>query len=69
MDEELVTLEGTVLETLYGAQFRVKLEDERLIVAFLSNALRQVRTRVVKGDRVLVDTLPGIENGKITKRL
>jgi translation initiation factor IF-1 len=60
---------GTIEEALPNALFRVLLDDERLILAYLAGKMRKFRIRVLVGDRVEVfeDKYGG--KGRITKRL
>jgi translation initiation factor IF-1 len=60
---------GTIEEALPNALFRVLLDDQRLILAYLAGKMRKFRIRVLVGDRVEVfeDKYGG--KGRITKRL
>jgi translation initiation factor IF-1 len=60
---------GKIEEALPNALFRVLLDDERLILAYLAGKMRKFRIRVLVGDRVEVfeDKYGG--KGRITKRL
>lgn len=51
-------LEGEVLETLPNLQFKVKLEDGREILAYLSGKLVIHHIRILAGDKVTVETNP-----------
>lgn len=46
---------GTVLEALPNAQFRVELEDGQEIIAHLSGKMRMYKIRVLPGDEVTVE--------------
>ena len=65
-----MTVEGTVVEALPGATFRVKLDDEREILAYLAGKMRIRRIRILPGDRVKIE-MPdsNSERGRITWRL
>lgn len=65
-----MTVEGTVVEALPGATFRVRLDDEKEILAYLAGKMRIRRIRILPGDRVKLE-LPesGSERGRITWRL
>ncbi|MBU2101444.1 translation initiation factor IF-1 [Patescibacteria group bacterium] len=65
-----MTVEGTVVEALPGATFRVKLADEREILAYLAGKMRIRRIRILPGDRVKIE-MPdsNSERGRITWRL
>jgi len=65
-----MTVEGIVLEALPGATFKVKLEDEREILAYVAGKMRVRRIRVLPGDKVKVElTSPNDERGRITWRM
>jgi len=65
-----MTVEGIVLEALPGATFRVKLEDEREILAYIAGKMRVRRIRVLPGDKVKVElSSPTDERGRIVWRL
>jgi translation initiation factor IF-1 len=66
----VTTVEGIVLEALPEASFRVKLEDEREIIAYVSGKMRMRRIRVLPGDRVRVELAEaGDKRGRIVWRL
>ncbi|MDP3881019.1 MAG: translation initiation factor IF-1 [bacterium] len=68
--KEVNRLEGTVEEMLPAAKFRVKLDDERLIIGHLSGKMRKFRIKIVPGDRVLLEFSPYDKDlGRITRRL
>ena len=60
---------GTIEEALPNALFRVMLDDNRLILAYLAGKMRKFRIRVLVGDKVEVfeDKYGG--KGRITRRL
>jgi len=65
-----MTTEGVILEALPGASFKVKLDDEREILAYISGKMRVRRIRVMPGDRVKLELAsPKDERGRITWRL
>ena len=69
MAEEILTLEGKVIEALPNAQFRVELENGHVVVAYLSGKMRRNYIRVFLGDRVRVDMSPyDLTRGRITYR-
>jgi len=65
-----MTAEGIVLEALPGASFKVKLDDNREIIAYVAGKMRVRRIRILPGDRVRVE-LPSATDvrGRITWRL
>ena len=50
--------EGQVIEALPGAHFRVRLDDEREVLAHLAGRLRMYHIKVLAGDRVTVEMTP-----------
>jgi translation initiation factor IF-1 len=53
--EEKIELEGTVIEALPATQFRVKLENDHVVLAYLSGKMRKYYIRILLGDRVRVE--------------
>jgi len=69
MAEEILTLEGKVIEALPNAQFRVELENGHVVLAYLSGKMRRNYIRVFLGDKVRVDRSPyDLIRGRITYR-
>ncbi|MDJ0949320.1 MAG: translation initiation factor IF-1 [Alphaproteobacteria bacterium] len=67
--EELIEMNGTVLELLPNAMFRVKLENDHEILAHTSGKMRKNRIRVLAGDKVTVEMTPyDLTKGRITFR-
>ena len=56
--EEKLTLEGKVVEALPNTTFRVKLENDYEVLAYLSGKMRKYYIRVLLGDRVRVELSP-----------
>jgi len=56
--KETITQEGLVIETLPGATFKVRLDDDQEILARLSGRMRLHHIRVLIGDRVKVEMSP-----------
>ncbi|MBI2595077.1 MAG: translation initiation factor IF-1 [Candidatus Colwellbacteria bacterium] len=65
-----MTAHGIVLEALPGASFKVKLDDNREIIAYLAGKMRIRRIRILPGDRVRIE-LPSKDDtrGRIIWRL
>jgi translation initiation factor IF-1 len=67
--EESIEVQGTVLESLPNAQFRVKLENGHVVLGYLSGRMRQNYIRVLPGDRVTISLSPyDLGKGRITFR-
>jgi translation initiation factor IF-1 len=64
-----IEMEGTVVDCLPGTQFKVRLENEHEVLAYLSGKMRRYYIRVLLGDRVLVELSPyDLTRGRITYR-
>ncbi len=69
--EQKFETEGTVIETLPGTQFRVRLDNQHEILAYLSGKMRRYYyyIRLLLGDRVKVEISPNdLLRGRITYR-
>ena len=67
--EGALELEGTVVEALPNAMFRVRLDNGHLILATLSGKIRQHYIRILLQDRVAVEVSPyDLTRGRITYR-
>ncbi len=67
--EDLIEFNGTVTELLPNAMFRVKLENDHVILAHTSGRMRKNRIRVLVGDKVIVEMTPyDLTKGRITFR-
>jgi translation initiation factor IF-1 len=68
--EEGFTLEGTVVELLPNAMFRVKLDTSgAVVIGVISGRMRQHKIKILTGDRVDIEFSPyDLARGRITKR-
>jgi translation initiation factor IF-1 len=67
--EDVIELEGTVLEALPNAMFQVELANGHKILAHVSGKLRMNYIRIVPGDKVTVEMSPyDLSKGRITWR-
>ncbi len=67
--EELIEVEGTVLEALPNAIFKVELENGHVILGHISGKLRMNYIRILPGDTVTVELSPyDLTRGRITWR-
>lgn len=65
----VLEVEGTVLETLPNAMFRVELENGYEILAHVSGKIRMNYIRILPGDKVTVEMSPyDLSKGRITYR-
>jgi len=68
--EELIELEGSVIETLPNTMFRVELENGHVVIAHISGKMRKNYIRILTGDRVKVALSPyDLSKGRITYRV
>ena len=66
---DVIELEGTVVEKLPNAMFRVKLENDHEVIAHISGKLRMNYIRILPGDRVTVEvSVYDLTKGRITWR-
>jgi translation initiation factor IF-1 len=56
--EDLVAMEGKVVEVLVGGNFRIEVEGGHSVLAHLAGRMRRNRIRVVLGDQVTVAVSP-----------
>ena len=67
--EEGILMNGTVLEALRNAMFRVKLETGQEILAHVSGKIRKFFIRILQGDTVTVELSPyDLTRGRIIHR-
>ena len=68
--EDAIVMEGTVLEPLPNAMFRVELEENgHNVLAHISGKMRMHYIRILPGDRVQVELTPyDLTRGRITYR-
>lgn len=67
--EEKLEVEGTVVEALPNTQFKVRLDNDHEVLAYLSGKMRRYYIRILLGDRVRVEMSPyDLERGRITYR-
>ena len=67
--KEAIEVEGTVIEALPNATFRVELANGHKVLAHISGKIRVHYIRVLPGDKVLVELSPyDLSRGRITYR-
>lgn len=66
---DVIEVEGVVVEALPNAMFKVKLENEHIVLAHVSGKMRMNFIRILPGDRVTLElTLYDLNRGRITYR-
>ena len=67
--KDVIELEGTIIDALPNAMFKVKLENDHEILAHISGKLRMHFIRILPGDKVTVELSPyDLTKGRITWR-
>ncbi|AUJ31331.1 translation initiation factor IF-1 [Liquorilactobacillus nagelii] len=67
--DDVIEIEGKVIETLPNAMFKVELENGHEILAHVSGKIRMHYIRILPGDRVTVEMSPyDLTKGRITYR-
>jgi translation initiation factor IF-1 len=68
--EELIETEGSVLEALPNAMFKVQLENGHQVLAHVSGKMRMNFIRILPGDKVKLELSPyDLSRGRITFRV
>lgn len=69
MEKKVIQTEGTVLEALPSATFKIKLDNGDEIIGYLSGKMRMHSIRISAGDKVLVEMSSFDKTkGRITRR-
>ena len=67
--EDVIEVEGTVVEALPNAMFQVELENGHIVVAHVSGRMRMNFIRILPGDKVTMELTPyDLNRGRITYR-
>ena len=68
--EDVIEVEGTVVEALPNAMFQVELENGHVVLAHVSGKMRMNFIRILPGDKVTMELTPyDLNRGRITYRL
>jgi translation initiation factor IF-1 len=66
---DVIKLDGTVVECLPGAMFRIELEQGQVVLGHISGRMRQNEIRILLGDNVELEFSPyDLSKGRIVKR-
>ena len=69
MAKDVIEIEGTILESMPNAMFRVKLENGHEILAHISGKIRKNFIRILPGDKVKLELSPyDLTKGRISFR-
>jgi len=67
--DDTITAEGVVIESLPNATFKVKLDNDHVILAHISGKMRMHFIKILPGDRVTVEiSVYDLSRGRITYR-
>lgn len=67
--DDVIQMQGEVMENLPNAMFRVKLENDHVVVAHISGKMRIHYIRILPGDKVTVELTPyDLSKGRIVFR-
>lgn len=67
--EDMIELEGVVVEAMPNAMFKVEIQGRHIILAHISGKLRMNFIRILPGDKVTVEMSPyDLSKGRITWR-
>jgi translation initiation factor IF-1 len=67
--EEKIEMEGEVVEALPNTMFKVKLDNDHVVLGHISGKMRRHYIRILPGDRVKIELSPyDLDRGRITYR-
>ncbi len=67
--DDVIVVDGVVVEKLPNAQFKIELENGHQIIANISGKLRMNFIKIIPGDKVMVEMSPyDLTKGRITWR-
>lgn len=67
--EDVIEVQGTIVEALPNTMFRVELENGHVVLAYISGKMRKHFIRILPGDKVTVELSPyDLSKGRITYR-
>lgn len=67
--EDVIQMQGEVIENLPNATFRVKLENGHVLLGYISGRMRMHYIRILPGDKVTVELTPyDLTKGRIVFR-
>ena len=67
--QDVIEVEGVVVEALPNAMFKVQLENDHIVLAHVSGKMRMNFIRILPGDRVTMELTPyDLNRGRITYR-
>ena len=68
--EDTIEMQGKIIENLPNATFRVKLENDHVVLGYISGKMRMNYIRILPGDKVTVEMTPyDLTRARITFRV
>jgi translation initiation factor IF-1 len=68
--EDTIEMQGEIIENLPNATFRVKLENDHVVLGYISGKMRMNYIRILPGDKVTVEMTPyDLNRARITFRV
>ena len=68
--EDTIEMQGEIIENLPNATFRVKLENDHVVLGYISRKMRMNYIRILPGDKVTVEMTPyDLTRARITFRV
>ena len=67
--DDVIEIDGTVVEALPNATFRVELDNKHIILCHIAGKMRMHYIKILPGDRVKLELTPySLDKGRITHR-
>lgn len=67
--EDIIKLEGEIVDVLPNATFRVKLENGATVLSYITGKMRRHEIRILMGDLVTIELSPyDVTRGRIVRR-
>jgi translation initiation factor IF-1 len=67
--DDVIEIDGTVIEALPSATFRIELDNKHIILGHIAGKMRMNYIKILPGDRVKVELTPySLDKGRITYR-
>ena len=67
--EDIVIVEGVVLETLPNSVFKIKIEGDHIVQGHVSGKMRMNYIKILPGDKVIIELSPyDLTKGRIVRR-
>lgn len=69
-NEDIIEMEGEIIEVLPNQMFKVKVNNDHLVLCYTGGKMRQFKIRLVQGDRVKIEMTPyDLTKGRIVFRI